>query len=393
MGPTNVALVKLFRADQTLREAQERLDAATKNVRVQDRRVNDLTEKLKAAQTKHRELQAKSGALDLDLRSRDAHIEKLRTQQQTTHNAKEYQAFLIEINTQKVDKAKVEESAMAMLEQVETASKEAAELSTMLENEKTKLTTLKAQIGDTIVKLEAEIESLKGPRNAIAATLPPKARIAFDKLSDHHDGEALSALLKPDRRREEYVCSVCMMDLVTDVYNKLHTRDDMVFCPSCRRILYIPDELPVEMAVNKKKSSSSSLDKAGASAGETERPKEAPRAKGRLGEILTASQGESVKNAVAGDYKPQDFHVTVDGKVVGIYKGQNAENLERVIRFRLDEAGLKHEVHVNPVVHETPQAATAETATVETPQVDAPAAETPVEAQATEPAAEPAPSV
>jgi hypothetical protein len=40
--------------------------------------------------------------------------------------------------------------------------------------------------------------------------------------------------------------------------------------------------------------------------------------------------------------------------VVGDYKGKKAENLERVIRFRLDEAGLKHEVHVNPVVQAEP---------------------------------------
>ena len=40
--------------------------------------------------------------------------------------------------------------------------------------------------------------------------------------------------------------------------------------------------------------------------------------------------------------------------MVGDYKGKNAENLERVIRFRLDEAGLKHEVHVNPVVMQSP---------------------------------------
>ena len=36
MGPTNLALVKLFQADQKLRVQQERLDAATKNVRVQE---------------------------------------------------------------------------------------------------------------------------------------------------------------------------------------------------------------------------------------------------------------------------------------------------------------------------------------------------------------------
>jgi predicted nucleic acid-binding Zn-ribbon protein len=357
MGPTNVALVKLFRADQAMRDAQERLDAATKNVRVQERRVNDTTEKQKAAQTKHKELQVKSGNLDLDLRTRDAHLEKLRTQQQTAKNNKEYQTFLIEINTQKVDKAKVEEETMAVMQQVETAGKESAELVTILESEKQKLSSLKTQIGDTIVNLQVEIDSLKGPRDALAATLPPKARIAFDRLADHHDGEALSSVIKPDRRREEYVCSSCMMDLVTDVYNKLHTRDELVFCPSCRRILYIPDDLPIETAVHKKKVTTGSLANAGASAGEAERPKEAPRARGRVGEILAASQGESVKNAVDAQQDPIEFHVTVDGRVVGDYKGKNAENLERIIRFRFDEAGLKHEVHVNPVVLQTPAAA------------------------------------
>ena len=48
MGPTNLALVNLFNADQQLREAQARLDAASKNVRIQERRVHDLTERQKA---------------------------------------------------------------------------------------------------------------------------------------------------------------------------------------------------------------------------------------------------------------------------------------------------------------------------------------------------------
>src|SRR5205085_11349846 len=78
------------------------------------------------------------------------------------------------------------------------------------------------------------------------------AREAYDRLADRFEGEALAALIKPDRRREEYACGGCMMDLVTDVYNKLHSRDDLVFCPSCHRILYIPDDLPPEVAVKTK---------------------------------------------------------------------------------------------------------------------------------------------
>ena len=79
MGPTNVALVKLFIADQQLREAQGRLDAATKDVRLQDRRVNTLLENQKTSSLTLKESQSKAANLELDLRSRDEHIEKLRT--------------------------------------------------------------------------------------------------------------------------------------------------------------------------------------------------------------------------------------------------------------------------------------------------------------------------
>jgi len=90
MGPTNIALVKLFQDDQKLREAQARLDAAGRNLRVQERRVADLSEKLKLAQTHLREQQSAGGQLELDIKSRDARIEKLRTQQQAAKNNKEY---------------------------------------------------------------------------------------------------------------------------------------------------------------------------------------------------------------------------------------------------------------------------------------------------------------
>ena len=122
MGPTNVALVNYYRADQRVREAQARLDAATKDVRIQERRVNDLAEKHKLASTKLREAQSKQGQLDLDLKSRDAHIDKLRTQQQNAKNNKEYQTFLVEINTGKVDRSKVEEETLKLMEQIEEAA-------------------------------------------------------------------------------------------------------------------------------------------------------------------------------------------------------------------------------------------------------------------------------
>jgi predicted nucleic acid-binding Zn-ribbon protein len=333
MGPTNVALVNYYRADQRVREAQARLDAATKDVRIQERRVNDLAEKHKLASTKLKEAQSKQGQLDLDLKSRDAHIEKLRTQQQNAKNNKEYQAFLIEINTEKVDKAKVEEETLKLMEQVEKQQGETKELATMLQSEQTKLESMRQQITGKIQELQAEIDSLKPERDAAAAAVPDKARTSYDKLADHWDGEALSAIAKPDRRREEYMCTACHMELVVDVYNKLHSRDDLIFCPSCRRILYIPDDLPPEVAI--KKSAPKKISQMGGS-----KKREEETIDDIIARALTKAAGESARNAVAAGNDPLEFDVFIDGKPVGSFKGQSVENLQKTAQFCMQEAGL-----------------------------------------------------
>jgi predicted nucleic acid-binding Zn-ribbon protein len=253
MGPSNLALVKLFEADQKLREAQSRLDATTKNVRIQERRVRDLSDRIAALQKQLKDQQSHAGTLDVDLKSRDAHIEKLRTQQQQAKNNKEYQAFLVEISTGKVDRNKVEEEAIKILEGIEKMQAELKDLQAQLEGEQAKAATMKSQITQQTATLQAEIDAIKPEREAASQAVPRQAREAFDRLADRFDGEAMSPLIKPDKRREEYSCSACMMDLVRDVYNKLHTRDELVFCPSCRRILFIPEDLPVEEAVHKPK--------------------------------------------------------------------------------------------------------------------------------------------
>jgi len=253
MGPTNIALVKLFQADQQVRAAQERYDTAARNVRLSERRVNDLSSRLSALQHTLKEHQSKANNIDLDLQTREVHIEKLRAQQAQSKTNKEYQTFLTEINTEKVDRNKIEEEAIAALEAVERTQGEVKTLSAQLDEEQKKLDTIKSQIGGKLAELQAEIDQLKPSRDAALNAVPPKARGIFERLAERHEGEALSPLEKPDKRNEEYVCGACQMSLVVDVYNRLHSRDEMLACPSCGRMLYIPEDLPPEVAVHKVK--------------------------------------------------------------------------------------------------------------------------------------------
>jgi hypothetical protein len=368
MGPTNVALVKLFRADQALREAQGRLDEVSKNVRVQERKVNDLAERMKLAQTKLREQQARGGQLELEVKSREARIEKLRLQQQNAHNNKEYQVFLLEISTEKVDRGKIEDELLKVMQQIETAQGELKELTTQHDTENQKLGTMRAQIGQAVTTLQAEVDALKPARQEAAAAVSPRLLQTFERLAERYEGEALSALSKPHTRREEYLCSACMMDLVADVYNRLHSRDDLIACTSCGRLLYIPEDLPPEVAVNSRGKTQSPKEGsygAAAPSAKTKRAKAVDkldpaerRAKGKLGQLLSGAQGESVKITLDAAEKPVECEVIVDGKSQGTYKGKSGEHLQRIIELRMEEAGMKRavEVHEKPPAPETPAA-------------------------------------
>src|SRR3954469_24079304 len=147
MGPTNIALVKLFRADQNLRAAQERYDTAARSVRLLERKVADLSGKLATLTQTLREQQTKASTLDLDLKTREAHIEKLRAQQQQAKTNKEYQVFLSEINVEKVDRNKVEDELMKAMEAVERSQGEVKVLQGQLDEEQKKLADVKGQLG------------------------------------------------------------------------------------------------------------------------------------------------------------------------------------------------------------------------------------------------------
>lgn len=385
MGPTISALVNLFNADQTLREAQARLEAASKNVRIQERRVHDLQDRQKAGLAQVKSLTSKSMALDVDLRGRDAKIEKLRTQQQGAKNNKEYQAFLVEINTGKVDRAKVEEDALKIVAQIEGQNKELVVIAAQMEVEQTKLTEMKGSISETLAGLNAEIDKVRPARDGAAeeiGKLSPKGLGVYERLAERYDGEAVAPIGQPDRRQEAYSCMACHLELVTDIYNKLKTKDELVFCPNCGRILYAPVEMNYAQTI-KPKAPGQRAAATKKSAGLREPGKPFDPVKAELDKLLRKASSESTKNAVAAGNNPVEFEVFMESRFFGIYKGQNIDNFRRTARYCLHEAGVIKQMDVyekgqapkpagaTPTAAAEPAAPVAVAASEQSPSADA----------------------
>lgn len=253
MGPTTVALLTYFRADRAYQLARQKLDAATRSVRIQEGKLTALTAEHNDTHRKAVETEAKSKELELEVKSRDERIELLRSRQGNATNPKEYQALIVEINTQKLDKGKLEEQALALMEEAEKIKKAAADLKTRLDAEAAKLAQMKGEIDQKVQEITAEVESLRSPRDEIGKSVPHAALTIYARMADRFDGEAMAAIEKPDPRDIEYLCTGCNTYLVADIYNRLMSvRDEIVTCPSCQRVLFVPEEMTPEMALSKK---------------------------------------------------------------------------------------------------------------------------------------------
>jgi predicted nucleic acid-binding Zn-ribbon protein len=323
MGPTNLALLELFEADQALRTAQERLDAATRSLRVQGRRVT--MAETAATENKQASMAARGLAdkLQLDLSARDQHIEKLRDQQQNSSGNKEYQAFLVEINTQKEDRNKVEEQVLAAMGDAETKQAALATAETALGEEKNKLAELEATNATQVAELQAEVEKLQPRRDTAAEATPAAARQAFERLVERYDGEAMAPLEMPDARRMEYFCGACNRELMVDAYNRLAVRDAMVTCPSCDRLLFIPTSLTPEQAVPKKKKAVRKK------AAKTASKKAARPVPTTLKPILSNASAESLREAEVRGTESVTCEVSVDGKAAGEFEAVSKDDFER----------------------------------------------------------------
>jgi hypothetical protein len=69
-------------------------------------------------------------------------------------------------------------------------------------------------------------------KKRLSSELPPDIQSHYEKLLQSREGQALSEL---DNR----VCTGCHVSVPNNIYVRLARATELVFCPSCGRILYL----------------------------------------------------------------------------------------------------------------------------------------------------------
>jgi predicted nucleic acid-binding Zn-ribbon protein len=216
----------------------QQIAAQRSRARVQERKIADHAVQLEQLRAKVKAAQSAAGEAELDLKSREATLDKLRGQLNTAKTNKEYSALLREINTYKADSSRTEEEALKRMSAVDEAKKQSAESEKQIEGENRRLAELNAQAVAREKELSDQIAEIERQRGLAATDVPADVRTQLERLADAHEGEAMAPVIRPHPKREEYVCGGCNMGVTLEQVNTLASRDDIQICNCCGRMLY-----------------------------------------------------------------------------------------------------------------------------------------------------------
>jgi predicted nucleic acid-binding Zn-ribbon protein len=173
---------------------------------------------------------------ELELASKEEGVQKAQGQLYQLKTNKEYQSKLSEISSMKADISLLEEEVLKAIEDLETAENELKQLKEKLNEEEIKFKEQENMLNKEIADIEVEIKTLQDKRNTFARDIDKTVLNTYEKLLETRAGSALAQV-------QNESCSACHMRVSHQKINEAKMYKELVFCESCLRILYIPEDI------------------------------------------------------------------------------------------------------------------------------------------------------
>jgi len=239
MGPVLNGLIKLQSVENRLRAVKAKLARCRRNVIIQENQVRSLQNALGVRKEEIQLAKVQSGRLELELATGDKAISRLRASLNAAKTNKEYAAVLTQLNTTKADNSKIESQVLELMRDIEADEAESGEIQKQIDEQKQTLEQTRKETEKLAIKYEAEIEEIQSEWDQVSQTIPPEPLEVFRRVAETYDGEALAVAEKQEGKTESYICGGCFMGVTTESVNLLMTKDDIIRCPSCTRVLVL----------------------------------------------------------------------------------------------------------------------------------------------------------
>jgi len=192
MPKTLEALLKLQSVERQLVEVRRQLKAKGAALELQQKRLEELQGEYKALRQEHQTRQKDIGSFELDLKSRDEQVTKLRLMLNTAKTNKEYAAILTQINTIKADTSRQEEQALRLMQTADDVQRRAEEIKGQIQQTEEHLEEIRRTSAEDVAKLQAMQEGLEAKREAAADRVPRQHLSIFNRIAATREGEVMA---------------------------------------------------------------------------------------------------------------------------------------------------------------------------------------------------------
>jgi predicted nucleic acid-binding Zn-ribbon protein len=125
------------------------------------------------------------------------------------------------------------------MKDIEQDQTESQKILQQIDEQKQKLEQVRSQSEQLATKYEADIDQIQCEWDKAAKQVPAEYLEIFRRVAETYDGEAVAVIEQQNGRTGAYTCGGCFMGVTAECVNMLMTRDEVIRCPICTRILVL----------------------------------------------------------------------------------------------------------------------------------------------------------
>ncbi|NDD27836.1 MAG: hypothetical protein EB084_06160 [Proteobacteria bacterium] len=224
-------LFRLQQLDSRIASLEHQLGAAEgnaeieKKIRIRERKLGELDTQRQGLRTKLKDTELRLATVESHIRD----IEK-KLYSGSTVNSKELAGYSQELELLKKQKGDLEDTVLALMEQVESTAAEAAAVQARLEKARKELGEHHDKVGSSKRETEAQLTQVREKRTEQATEIEEGLLARYDRIRARKEGIGIV-------RIESGACGECGARITDAVKRRVQERH-LELCPYCERILY-----------------------------------------------------------------------------------------------------------------------------------------------------------
>ena len=232
MHPDVLKLIEVQKVDQRAARLRKDLIALPKEQSQREGRLQGLRSSFAEAAKGLQNAEVESHSNEVALKQSDDELKKLESRLNEVKNNAEYQATLLQIESVKGERNRLEEEGLNLIERIESLRAEKQEKESTFKDQEEIFAEFLAEAEKLRQKREGEIAKVEVGRDELLTGISQELLSKYERLFEARSSLAVCAI-------EGDCCTGCYSSVPPNLLVKVRGNSSVVTCASCQRFLFI----------------------------------------------------------------------------------------------------------------------------------------------------------